>query len=89
MAHLWQLEELEDKDVMETSVVLEKDGSIRAGTTNGPLPMSSEGTWSFDGKEFSMVRGSGRKEKSRVMVYAEIFIARKMFFLQMLALYQL
>lgn len=51
-----QLEELEDKDVMETSVVLEPAGIVAAGTTNGPLPMSSEGTWTYDGKVFSMVR---------------------------------
>ncbi|CAN0444638.1 unnamed protein product, partial [Scytosiphon promiscuus] len=40
-----QLEELEDRDVAETSVVLNKDGSISAGATNGPIPLGVRGKW--------------------------------------------
>eukprot|EP00904_Undaria_pinnatifida_P012357 jgi/Undpi1/8251/HiC_scaffold_25.g10721.m1 len=50
----FQLEELEDRDVAETSIVLNEDGTITAGATNGPLPMSVRGKWAFDGKKYSM-----------------------------------
>eukprot|EP00752_Nemacystus_decipiens_P008135 g7275.t1 len=50
----FQLEELEDKDVAETSVVLNKDGSVTAGATNGPIPISVRGKWSFDGTAFRL-----------------------------------
>ena len=50
-----QLEELEDRDVAETSIVLNEDGTITAGATNGPLPLSVRGKWSYDGNKYSMV----------------------------------
>lgn len=50
----FQLEELEDRDVAVTSVVLKEDGSIEAGATNGPIPLSCRGKWSFDDNKFSM-----------------------------------
>eukprot|EP00903_Cladosiphon_okamuranus_P012150 g11398.t1 len=50
----FQLEELEDKDVAETSLVLNKDGSITAGATNGPIPLNVRGKWTFDGKAFRL-----------------------------------
>ncbi|CAN0529932.1 unnamed protein product, partial [Scytosiphon promiscuus] len=50
-----QLEELEDRDVAETSIVLNADGTITAGATNGPLPLSVRGKWSYDGTKYSMV----------------------------------
>ncbi|CAM9738611.1 unnamed protein product [Scytosiphon promiscuus] len=50
----FQLEELEDRDVAETSVVLNKDGSISAGATNGPIPLGVRGKWFFDGNAFRM-----------------------------------
>ncbi|CAM9149661.1 unnamed protein product [Hapterophycus canaliculatus] len=50
----FQLEELEDRDVAETSVVLNTDGSISAGATNGPIPIGVRGRWSFDGTAFRM-----------------------------------
>lgn len=50
-----QLEELEDRDVAETSVVLNEDGSVTAGKTNGPIPIQVRGKWSFDGTAFRMV----------------------------------
>lgn len=49
------MEELEDRDVAETSIVLNEDGTITAGATNGPLPLSVRGKWSYDGKKYSMV----------------------------------
>lgn len=55
-----QLEELEDRDVAETSMVLNKDGSVTAGATNGPIPLSVRGKWSFDGTAFRLVRKSSR-----------------------------
>lgn len=54
-----QLEELEDRDVAETSVVLNKDGSVTAGATNGPIPLNVRGKWSFDGTAFRLVRKKG------------------------------
>ncbi|CAM9395363.1 unnamed protein product [Pylaiella littoralis] len=50
----FQLEELEDRDVAETSMVLNKDGSVTAGATNGPIPLSVRGKWSFDGTAFRL-----------------------------------
>lgn len=50
----FQLEELEDRDVAETSVVLNKDGSVTAGATNGPIPLNVRGKWSFDGTAFQL-----------------------------------
>ncbi|CAN0230387.1 unnamed protein product [Ascophyllum nodosum] len=50
----FQLEELEDRDVAATSVVLKNDGSIEAGATNGPLPLSCRGKWSFQDKKFTL-----------------------------------
>ncbi|CBJ30349.1 conserved unknown protein [Ectocarpus siliculosus] len=50
----FQLEELEDRDVAETSVVLNEDGSVTAGKTNGPIPIQVRGKWSFDGTAFRM-----------------------------------
>ncbi|CAN0359519.1 unnamed protein product, partial [Ectocarpus sp. 12 AP-2014] len=49
-----QLEELEDRDVAETSIVLNEDGSVTAGKTNGPIPIQVRGKWSFDGTAFRM-----------------------------------
>jgi hypothetical protein len=40
-----QLEELEDKETAATSVVLNPDGTVTFGATDGPLPTSITGTW--------------------------------------------
>jgi hypothetical protein len=42
---LAQLEELEDKETAATSVVLNPDGTVSFGATDGPLPKSITGTW--------------------------------------------
>jgi len=44
----FQLEELEDKETAATSVVLNGDGSVSFGATDGPLPKSTTGSWSMD-----------------------------------------
>nr|AFA52598.1 hypothetical protein [Vaucheria litorea] len=48
------LEELEDKDSCETSIVLNEDGSVSLGATSGPIPMSARGEWSMEEKNFEM-----------------------------------
>ncbi|CAB1119150.1 unnamed protein product [Ectocarpus sp. CCAP 1310/34] len=53
-AREFQLEELEDRDVAETSIVLNEDGSVTAGKTSGPIPIQVRGKWSFDGTAFRM-----------------------------------
>ena len=42
----------------ETSIVLNEDGTITAGATNGPLPLSVRGKWSYDGSKYNMVSKS-------------------------------
>jgi hypothetical protein len=45
LCELAQLEELEDKETAATSVVLNPDGTVSFGATDGPLPKSITGTW--------------------------------------------
>lgn len=49
----------------ETSVVLNKDGSVTAGATNGPIPLNVRGKWSFDGRAFRLVRGEKRRREDQ------------------------
>ncbi|CAM9456681.1 unnamed protein product [Chrysoparadoxa australica] len=50
----FQMEELEDKETCVTSLVLNKDGSILVGATEGPIPASSTGVWSLLQNELFM-----------------------------------
>eukprot|EP00543_Licmophora_paradoxa_P001200 CAMPEP_0202450750 /NCGR_PEP_ID=MMETSP1360-20130828/9318_1 /ASSEMBLY_ACC=CAM_ASM_000848 /TAXON_ID=515479 /ORGANISM="Licmophora paradoxa, Strain CCMP2313" /LENGTH=164 /DNA_ID=CAMNT_0049069131 /DNA_START=80 /DNA_END=574 /DNA_ORIENTATION=+ len=43
--HFFQLEELEDQDCATTEIFLNEDHTVSFGSTDGPLPTSSRGTW--------------------------------------------
>jgi hypothetical protein len=51
----FQLEELEDKDRSASSVVLEGDGSVAVGKTDGPLFSAASGTWKVKDDTFFLV----------------------------------
>ncbi|KAL9180862.1 hypothetical protein ACHAXT_011315 [Thalassiosira profunda] len=47
----FQLEELEDAEASTTDVLLNPDMTVTLGGTNGPLYVSSHGTWSESGQD--------------------------------------